>query len=168
MTEDNAREFWELRFEALRVAEEAFGASYQEEMEKSRELRISRFNKEYINDIMGNFILGAFDDDNKLIGTIGLHRETRIKLRHKATIWGMYVSSQYRKRSVGKLLITEAINLAKSMGGLEQLNLAVVSSNINAINLYKTVGFMTYGKEKNAIKLGNKYFDEDYMVHFVK
>lgn len=49
------------------------------------------------------------------------------------------------------------------MEELEQLNLNVISDNIKAKNLYRTLGDETYGKEKNAIKSGNKYFDEDYM-----
>lgn len=39
---------------------------------------------------------------------------------------------------------------------------------IRAINFYKTFEFITYFKEKNAIKSGNKYYDENYMVHFVR
>ncbi|MCF0147791.1 MAG: GNAT family N-acetyltransferase [Clostridium sp.] len=54
------------------------------------------------------------------------------------------------------------------MEELEQLNLAVVSSNIKAINLYNELEFVTYGKEKKAIKSNNKYYDENYMVYFAK
>ena len=57
-----------------------------------------------------------------MIGVVGFYREKRVKLRHKATIWGMYVTSQYRRLKVGQSLISEAINIAKSMEGLEQLN----------------------------------------------
>ena len=80
----------------------------------------------------------------------------------------MYVDSNYRRLKVGKNLINNIINIVKGMEGLEQLNLVVVSNNVKAVSLYKTVGFITYGKEKNAIKWDNKYFEEEYMVYFVK
>ena len=168
LTEDDAREFWELRFKALREDEDAFGATYEEEIVKPLDGLIARFNNEYIEPKDNNFILGAFDDKNKLIGVVGLRGERRIKLRHKATIWGMYVAKEYRRKGFAKLLLSEALNIAKSMDELEQLNLCVVSSNIKAKNLYESMKFKTYAIEKNAIKSGNKYFDEEYMVHFVK
>lgn len=168
LTKLDVREFWELRFEALKSDENVFGATYEEERKRTKEDLITKFNNNYINPREESFVLGAFDDENQMIGVVGFYREKRVKLRHKATIWGMYVTSQYRRLKVGQSLISEAINIAKSMEGLEQLNLIVVSNNIKAVSLYKTVGFVTYGKEKNAIKCGNKYFDEDYMVYFVK
>lgn len=113
-------------------------------------------------------MLGAFNEENKIIGVSALRRERRIKLRHKATIWGMYVSKEYRKKGLGKLLLSECLNIAKSMEGLEQINLCVVSRNIKAKNLYKSMNFETYAIEKNAIKFNNKYYDEEYMVYFVK
>lgn len=168
LTKDNAREFWELRFRALREDGHAFGATYEEEIKKPIQSLIEIFNNNYIKPINNNFILGAFNDENKIMGVIGLYRETRIKLKHKATIWGMYIIPEYRRKGVAKELITELINISKTMEELEQLNLAVVSSNIKAIKLYNTLEFVTYGKEKNAIKSNNKYYDEDYMVYFVK
>lgn len=168
LTKDDASSFWELRFKALREDGDAFGATYEEEVSKPLDNLIVRFNNEYIEAKEDNFILGAFNEENKMIGVIGLHRERRIKLRHKATIWGMYVSKEYRKKRFGKLLLFEVLNIAKSMEGLEQLNLCVVSSNIKAKNLYESMNFETYAIEKNAIKFDNKYFDEEYMVYFVK
>ncbi|MDU5105211.1 GNAT family N-acetyltransferase [Clostridium sp.] len=168
LTEDNAREFWELRFRALREDGDAFGATYEEEIKKPIQSLIEIFNNNYIKPINNNFILGAFNDENKIIGVIGLYRETRIKLRHKATIWGMYIIPEYRRKGIAKKLLTELINIAKTMEELEQLSLAVVSSNTKAIGLYNTLEFITYGKEKNAIKSNNKYYDENYMVYFAK
>ena len=168
LTKLDAKEFWDLRFKALQEDGDAFGATYEEEINKPMEDLIGKFNNNYISPVEENFILGAFNDENKIIGVVGFHRENRAKIKHKATIWGMYVDSNYRRLKVGKNLINNIINIVKGMEGLEQLNLVVVSNNVKAVSLYKTVGFITYGKEKNAIKCGNKYFDEDYMVYFVK
>ncbi len=168
LTEDDAKDFWELRFKALIEDGDAFGATYEEEIKKPIQSLIEIFNNNYIKTINNNFILGAFNDENKLIGVIGLYRETRIKLRHKATIWGMYITPEWRRKGIAKKLLTELINIVKTMEELEQLNLAVVSNNIEAISLYSALGFTTYGEEKNALKSNNKYYDEKYMVYFVK
>ncbi len=168
LAKDDAKCFWELRFKALIEDGDAFGATYDEEVSKPLDNLILRFNNEYIEPKEDNFILGAFNEENKIIGVIALRRERRIKLRHKATIWGMYVSKKYRKNGLGKLLLSECLNIAKSIEGLEQINLCVVSRNIKAKNLYKSMNFETYAIEKNAIKFDNKYYDEDYMVYFVK
>lgn len=168
LTKLDAKEFWDLRFKALQEDGDAFGATYEEEINKPMEDLIGKFNNNYISPVEENFILGAFNDENKIIGVVGFHRENRSKTKHKATIWGMYVDSNYRRLKVGKNLINNIINIVKGMEGLEQLNLVVVSNNVKAVSLYKTVGFITYGKEKNAIKWDNKYFEEEYMVYFVK
>ncbi len=106
--------------------------------------------------------------DNYIVGVVSFCREVREKLRHKANVWGMYVVSELRQSGVGRLLLTSLINKAKSLDGLEQLNLSVVSSNIQAKGLYSSIGFTTYGIEKNALKNGDKYFDEELMMIFVK
>ena len=95
---------------------------------------------------------------------MGLFREHRSKLRHKATIYAMYVIPEVRLKGVGKSLILEAIGRARKMKGLEQINLGVVVTNIEARNLYRRCGFEVYGVEKHALKLNDKYLDEELMV----
>jgi ribosomal protein S18 acetylase RimI-like enzyme len=46
---------------------------------------------------------------------------------------------------------------------LEQLTLAVNSTNIEAINLYKKFRFVEYGIEPNALKIEGMYFAEMLM-----
>ena len=60
--------------------------------------------------------------------------------------------------------MTELIRKAKNCDGLEQLNLAVVSNNVAAKQLYNSLGFKVYGVERKALKFDGCYFDEDLMV----
>lgn len=168
LTELDAKQFWNLRLRALRENPEAFGASYEEEVNTPIDRRISRFNSDFIVPLEDNFILGAFSENNDIIGMVGFRRERRTKLRHKSAVWGMYVIPELRQTGIGKLLLSELLNKAKSLEGLEQVSLGVVSSNIKAKGLYTSLGFKTYGFEKNALKVGEQYFDEDYMAFFVK
>lgn len=168
LTEFDAKEFWNLRLKALKESPEAFGASYEEEMNISLDKHILRFKSDFIVPPEENFILGAFDDYDNIIGIVGFRRERREKLRHKSNVWGMYVMPELRKNGIGKLLLSELLNKSKLLEGLEQVNLSVVSSNLNAKKLYMSLGFETYGLEKNALKVGEQFFDEDCMVLFIK
>lgn len=43
---------------------------------------------------------------------------------------------------------------------VEEINLAVVASNIAAIRLFTRAGFKQYGLERRALKVGADYHDE--------
>jgi ribosomal protein S18 acetylase RimI-like enzyme len=47
---------------------------------------------------------------------------------------------------------------------LEQITLAVVTTNEAARSLYRSLGFATYGVEPRALKVGERYLDEDLMT----
>jgi ribosomal protein S18 acetylase RimI-like enzyme len=161
--QEDASVYWELRLKALKECPESFGASYEEEVGKPLALIIERL-KASIELPDSEFLLGYFDDNQKLLGMIGLFREHRKKMRHKATIYAMYVIPEARARGVGKALVIEALNRARRMKGLEQVNLGVVVSNTEARRLYTRCGFEVYGLEKHALKLDDKYLDEELMV----
>jgi len=92
-------------------------------------------------------------------------REKYLKFRHRANIVGMYVDLDNRGAGVGKALLIEAINKAKTIEGMEQLNLSVVTTNENAVKLYTSLGFEIFGTEKRALKLAEStYLDEHHMV----
>lgn len=76
----------------------------------------------------------------------------------------MYVAPEARSTGLGKALMLEVIKMARNLNGLEQLNLSVVSTNISAKKLYESLGFETYGLERNALKQNEEYFDEEFMV----
>ena len=80
----------------------------------------------------------------------------------------MYVSPSKRGLGIGKALMEEAIKKAKSIEGLEQVYLAVVSTNESAKKLYSLLGFEVFGTEKKGLKLENNiYFDVDFMILYL-
>ena len=167
LTEVDAKQFWPLRLRALRENPQAFGASYEEELNTPIDKLISHFSSNFILPLEENFMLGAFNKNNEMVGVVGFRREKRTKLRHKGNLWGMYVVSELAQTGIGKALLSELLNKAKSLANLEQINLGVVSSNASAKGLYNSFGFKTYAIEKNALKIGEQYFDDDLMVLFI-
>ncbi len=160
LTATDANAYRTLRLEGLQNNPEAFGSSFEEEKDSSIELIASRLESQ------SSYTIGVFDQE-ELVGVATLVQESMLKLKHKAGIFAVYVSPGKRGLGIGKHLMVEAINKAKELGEVEQLNLTVVSTNTSAKRLYSSLGFEVFGTEKKALKIGQQYFDEDYMVLFL-
>jgi GNAT superfamily N-acetyltransferase len=93
----------------------------------------------------------------------GCVRQTALKERHKAMIWGMYVAPELRGRGVGGRLLDAVIERASGWDGVEQLILTVVPVNEAARCLYLTRGFTSYGVAPRALKYEGEYHDLEYM-----
>ncbi|MGE5674554.1 MAG: N-acetyltransferase family protein [Mycobacterium leprae] len=150
-----------IRLEALELAPEAFGSDLAEQRTMS--------DAEWLVRIGGSddaYIVGAFEG-GQLIGTAGFSRERRRKTRHKGGIWGVYVTPAARGQGVARRLMAAILEDARHQEGLEQLTLAVVSENAAALALYRQLGFTVYGTERHALKLNERYLDEELMLLFL-
>ncbi len=107
-------------------------------------------------------VFGAFEEDG-LAGIVGLAFEPREKARHKATLFGMYVSGSARRRGLGYKLVQAALTEAQDRQGLRLVQLTVTAGNGAAINLYKRCGFIQFGLEPMAVRVGEVYFDKLHM-----
>lgn len=159
LTSLDAEVYRELRLQSLRLHPEAYLSSY--ESEKKLSIVTTRIRLESSEN---NFTLGAFDGEEKLVGIVTFFRESRPKIDHKANIYSVYVDSDVRKQGVGRRLMVELIARARLLPGLEILNLTVTSNNVSAKRLYESLGFVCYGTEPKAMKLGDEYLDEDLMI----
>jgi ribosomal protein S18 acetylase RimI-like enzyme len=148
-----------LRSEALEREPSSFGESLEEFLRMTVEEHASRLG----DGSDDRFIFGAFDGD-ALIATAGFFREQREKRRHKGTVWGVYVSPEFRGRGIARAVMTELLNAARRLPGLEFVYLSVTSSNPAARKLYESVGFRAFGTEPRALAVGGVFFDEDHMV----
>jgi ribosomal protein S18 acetylase RimI-like enzyme len=162
--ESDAQLYKEIRLRALQNDPEAFGSTYEEEVNSPLEKFAER-----IRCTEDQFTLGCFDDSHSLVGIVNFARESSRKTAHKGYIYGMYIDPQFRGRGLGKSLLLALIERAtRECVGLEQIHLTVVSSNESAKRLYISLGFEIYGVEPNALKCDGHYFDEDLMILRVK
>ncbi len=113
-------------------------------------------------------IFGAWDGST-LIGTAGMFRQTpnRVRGRHRAMIWGMYVTPETRGHGTGRRLLDAAIHAARNAEGIELIHLGVVPENKPARRLYRNAGFEPWGIETKSSKIEGRYVDTEMMVLFL-
>lgn len=141
-----------LRRMALDVVPKAFGSTNEEENPH----RKNRFESNVTH--RESFIMGAFDDE-ELVGMVGFLKLEKIKLQHKGIIWGMFVKPKMQGRGIGSELMKNTLEKAAKIGHLQKINLDVNAKNQAAIHLYKKMGFISFGIEKNALLVNGKMFD---------
>lgn len=107
-------------------------------------------------------LLGAFVTD-ELVGIVGLSLEPREKARHKATLFGMYVADAHRHGGLGYQLVEAALDEARRHAFLRLVQLTVTAGNDQALKLYQRCGFVQYGREPLAIRVGDAYLDKIHM-----
>jgi RimJ/RimL family protein N-acetyltransferase len=156
----DAKDYQLIRLEALQMNPEAFAASYEEE----KDYQLEHYEKRFRSEDSAHF--GAFDN-GQLVGVVSLVKETKLKFKHRANIFAMYITPSARGLGIGRRLMIAAIENALNSEGIEQVYLSVVTTNKAGRNLYLNLGFEIYGRDYHAIKIGNRYFDEDHMVLFL-
>lgn len=159
VTGEEALEVHALRLRGLQESPQAFGATYEEDAALSEEVVRNRFSSSDYE-----FCLGAFDADGAIVGMVSFVRPRRVKWRHSGAIYGMYVAPEVRGRGVGKALMIRLIEEAKTIPGLERLALDVVPSQVAARALYRSLGFVTWGCDPDALKDDDRYYDVEHLA----
>ena len=105
------------------------------------------------------FRLGAFDESDNLVGTVRLNPRAGSRLAHSADLVFLYVCSEAQNRGIGRQLVVRAIELARNIAGLRQLELMVSSDSPIAHRLYESLGFRATGVLERQIRVGDEYHD---------
>ena len=108
-------------------------------------------------------IFGAWADE-ALVGIVGVRRELGPKERHKAFVWGLYVSASHRRFGGGMGLLRAALEHARRWPGVRQVQLSVSSLAPEARRLYEREGFRVWGVEPRALCWHGNHADELHLV----
>lgn len=108
-------------------------------------------------------VFGAFSE-GRLVGMLGLRRAERIKQRHKAMIWGVYVAAAGRGAGHGRALMEAAIAEARCWDGVDKIELSVSADAPEALALYEATGFRVWGREPRSLCHEGRCADEIYLT----
>jgi ribosomal protein S18 acetylase RimI-like enzyme len=153
----DAREFRQIRLQAISDSPLAVWPTYEEEAKRTVKEIEARIQKTDLQVVFGAFI------GSELAGIAGLRREPLDQLRHKAVLWGVFVNPNRRRGGLARKLFSRVLSFAREEGVL-QIQLCVNVENVRARNFYRTLGFESFGVEPRAMRVGDRYFDEEHMV----
>jgi RimJ/RimL family protein N-acetyltransferase len=153
---DDAHAYRALMLEAYGAYPQAFTSSVAERAA----MPLSWWQKRLDNPL--DRLFGGVDGD-KLAGIVGLAFEPREKARHKVTLFGMYVTEAYQHQGLGCQLVDAALDEARQHPRLKVIQLTVTAGNHAALALYQRCGFIQYGLEPLAVRVGVDYFDKIHM-----
>jgi ribosomal protein S18 acetylase RimI-like enzyme len=159
LTESDLEAYVALRRESLLDAPLAFGSSPEDDSAASVETLRAQLQR--ARDWM---LFGAFDEAGRLAGAAGAIRGRHRKSAHKMHVWGVYVRPSARRLGLGRALIEAVIAHARSIAGVDWLQLAVSTSATPARHLYERAGFVAWGTEPDALRYEGESADEVWMA----
>jgi ribosomal protein S18 acetylase RimI-like enzyme len=156
LTPVDAPDLIALRKEALQSDPLAFGASPEDDQPLE-------FVERVLADTANQVVFG-FYEAGRLKGMVGVYRDMKVKGRHKAYIWGMYVSAKCRRQGVAGAMLDAAIRQAQEWPGVSQIHLSVSETAAGAKRLYERAGFQEWGREPRSLCWNGTFVDEYHLV----
>ncbi len=118
-------------------------------------------HKNWFADYMDTFV--AVDDNDEILGTY-IIKPNQIDLGNHIANCSYMVNSKYRGKGTGKILCEHSIKFAKDKGYLGiQFNI-VVSTNTNAVELWKKYGFKITGITPKGFRHKNLGLVDTYIM----
>jgi ribosomal protein S18 acetylase RimI-like enzyme len=110
-----------------------------------------------------NAVFAAEDDASRLLAVAGVMCSGRVKHAHRASIWGVYATPAVRGRGLGRAVVGACIEYAHTLPGVTRVALSVSERSVAARRLYESLGFVAWGTEPAATKIGEESAAEIHM-----
>src|SRR5215212_4295708 len=142
-----------IRLEALQSEPAAYSSSYQETLSRSDE----HWQQRLTNDHSVHLLARAL---GRPIGMVGGYLGSDEGDDSVAVVFGMYVTSEYRGRGIGRLLLTTLIDRLSAFPHITTIRLGVTETQEPARRLYESMGFQVVGKTKEGVVVDDRRYDE--------
>jgi RimJ/RimL family protein N-acetyltransferase len=145
--------FRELRLGALQDSPLAFSQDYQRALSHP-----SKYWEDMLSPQPDEAAIFLANHEQAILGMTGIVRGGSPKVRHAATVWGVYVRPEWRGLHIAEELIRACLDWAKAQG-IVVARLGVTVGNISAVRCYERCGFTIYGTESRSLFYDGEYFD---------
>ena len=153
----DAEAFSALRREVTADNPVPMGLTLEEELTRPMEGFREQLSFPEPNAAFGTFV------GSELVGSAAIAWTSKFaSSRHKVTLWGTFVSPRYRRRGFARALVVKAIAHARA-NGVRRINLTVFVPNEPAVRLYRSLGFVVCGAELEAVRIGETFYDGQFM-----
>jgi len=142
-----------IRLEALQSEPAAYSSSYQETLSRSDE----HWQQRLTNDHSVHLLARAL---GRPIGMVGGYLGSDEGDDSVAVVFGMYVTSEYRGRGIGRLLLTTLIDRLSAFPQISTIRLWVTETQVPARALYESMGFRVVGKTEEGIVVNDRRYEE--------
>lgn len=149
----DAAAFRQIRLAALQQHPEAFGAAWESEQQQSLDFFAQR--------LRNTAVFAGFNDNGDMQGVVGVARSEAAKIRHIASLWGVYLCPEARGCRLARALILDALHFAQTE--CQSVRLSVTASNTGAIRLYHSLGFKEWARDRHALNVNGTFYDEILM-----
>lgn len=155
------------------IAEEHIGGFHAALDIVAREKKYLTFTEAPPLESTRGFILGNIKDGQaqlvvldgeRVVGWCDILSSSRASQRHIGVL-GTGLLPDYRDQGIGRKLLTETMKQAWGLG-LTRIELSVNAENLNAVALYKKLGFETEGVKRRASCIEGTYRDVIMMAIF--
>ena len=160
LTNEHATRLHALRREALSAEPTAFGAS----PEDCAFRELAAVEAHLGNPDRAVFAIADPDQLERLVAMAGIIRETRKKLQHRSSIWGVYVCPIYRGRGFGRAVVEACVHHARTWAGVDSVALSVSGEGTAARALYESLGFITWGTEPDSLRVDGSSVSQHHML----
>ncbi|UUX48762.1 GNAT family N-acetyltransferase [Nisaea acidiphila] len=153
----DAGAFLALRQLALESCPAAFGAAPEDDFLQSEADVRTLFARRGDGAVFGGFA-------ERLVGCAGFYRDKKIKERHKAHLWTMFVEPEFRGRGVARALLEAVLAHCARTEGVTDIHLGVSDRASAARALYEGFGFVAWGVEPRALQFQDVTVSLRHMV----
>lgn len=110
----------------------------------------------------GEQAIFVVEREGELVAMAGIIRNTRVKSKHAAFIWGVYVKPVFRGARLAEAMVNACVDWARGKG-VSIVRLTVIVGNKKAIACYQRCGFEITGIDVAAIRWEGIDYDEHLM-----
>lgn len=159
LTVQDAGAYRALMLQAYRLHPEAFTSSLAERAC----LPASWWESRTCDDPSASQVVFGACVERALVGAVGVSFESREKTRHKATLFGLYVTEGFRMLGMGRNLVDAVLEHARTRPETMLVQLSVTAGNQRAQRLYAACGFAPFGTEPMAVRVGDGFAAKVHM-----